>query len=149
MNNLFYILFLTFISCSNSIDAPHMVQGNAFGTTYAIKYYSEKDLDIEKEIDSIVYEMNRSVSTYQTNSLISKINNGDSTIIVDKIFIDNYSIHRPIGTPFDKLPVIIRTDPCVSAISNFQMAAEITAYIEVPAIQISHLNRTVQIVDRR
>jgi thiamine biosynthesis lipoprotein len=96
MKKLLVFLSLVIISCTQDKETPFVLQGNAFGTTYAIKYFSENDIDIGKEIDSIVHQINRSVSTYQSNSLISKINNGDSTIIVDKIFIDNYTISKEV-----------------------------------------------------
>jgi thiamine biosynthesis lipoprotein len=96
MKNLLFFFFLVFISCTKKIDAPHTVHGNAFGTTYTVKYYPTQDFVIEKAIDSIIYQINRSVSTYQSNSAISKINNGDSTITVDKIFIDNFTISKEV-----------------------------------------------------
>ncbi len=96
MKNLLYTFLLVFISCTRSHETPHLVQGDAFGTTYSIKFYSENKMNIEKAIDSIVYQINRSVSTYQSNSVISKVNNGDSTIKVDQIFIDNYTISKEV-----------------------------------------------------
>jgi thiamine biosynthesis lipoprotein len=96
MNKIFLFLSLSIISCTSDIDSAKFVQGDAFGTTYSVKYYSAKDFDIEKAIDSVVYQINRSVSTYQPNSDISRINKGDSNIAVDKIFIDNYIISKEI-----------------------------------------------------
>jgi thiamine biosynthesis lipoprotein len=96
MKNLLFFCFLVFISCNSNIDTPQIVQGNAFGTTYTVKFYSEKNFNIEKAIDSIVYQINKSVSTYQSNSAISKINNGDTTVTVDKIFVDNFTISKKV-----------------------------------------------------
>jgi len=96
MKNLLLFFLLVFISCTHKHDAPQEILGNAFGTTYSIKYYSNNNFNIEEAIDSIVYQINRSVSTYQTNSDISQINSGDSTISVDKIFIDNYTISKEV-----------------------------------------------------
>ena len=40
----------------------------------------------EADIDSLIHIMNESLSTYMPNSDISKINSGDTTIIVDALF---------------------------------------------------------------
>ena len=65
------------------------LHGNAFGTTYHIIVYktskvSEKQL--HKGVDSVIYRVNKSVSTYLPKSDISRINQGDSTVVVDAIF---------------------------------------------------------------
>ena len=94
---IYYILFIfVLFSCTKEASKPIIVSGDAFGTTYSIKFYSEKDFDIEKGIDSIIYLINRSVSTYQENSDISKINRGDTTIVVDNIFIENFNISKDV-----------------------------------------------------
>lgn len=62
------------------------MQGDAFGTTYNIQFYSEKDIDFKKGLDSVVEVVNHSVSTYIPDSDISKVNRGDSTVVVDSIF---------------------------------------------------------------
>lgn len=73
-----------------------VLQGDAFGTTYAIQFYSENSFDAEKGLDSVFYAVNRSVSTYMPGSDISKINNGDSTIVVDKIFKDVFLLSEEV-----------------------------------------------------
>lgn len=64
----------------------HVFQGEALGTTYSIRYFSDKDFDFEKAVDSIYESINSSMSTYRTSSAISKINRGDSTVNVDENF---------------------------------------------------------------
>ncbi len=80
------ILFVLFSACSK--NEVVIIDGQALGTYYRVKYF---DLGYGKEnfqkgIDSILIVMNKSMSTYIPNSDISKINSGDSTIVVDQHF---------------------------------------------------------------
>jgi FAD:protein FMN transferase len=90
------LLFL--VSCSEQQDQLHSLVGNAFGTTYHIQYYGKEGSDVEKGIDSVIYRINRSVSTYMPESDISKINGGDSTVVVDAIFKDVFRISDTVYT---------------------------------------------------
>ena len=80
------ILFFLFSACSRHEVVS--IDGQALGTYYRVKY-----LDIghtkeyfQKGIDSILNIMNNSMSTYLPSSDLSKINRGDSTIVVDEHF---------------------------------------------------------------
>lgn len=94
---LFFIIstFLAIISCAErpTIKSLH---GEAFGTTFTIQYYTSDELDIEKGIDSVIYVVNRSVNTYMFSSDISKINRGDSTVIIDPVFRDVFDISERV-----------------------------------------------------
>ncbi len=93
MRTFCIILLTLFISCSSSEKQKlYVTTGNAFGTTFSIQMYSEKEINIEKGIDSVIYKVNKSVSTYIPNSDISKINKGDSTVVVDDIFKEVFRI---------------------------------------------------------
>jgi len=75
-----------------------VLQGEAFGTTYSIQYYPTKSFDAEKGVDSVIYVVNKSVSTYMPESDISKINKGDSTIVVDAIFKEVFRLSEVVYT---------------------------------------------------
>ena len=81
------VLFLM-SSCVNKTVIFQKLQGSAFGTNCNITYKDELNRNFTKQIDSLIYLVNRSLSTYQHNSDISKINRGDSTIIVDELFTE-------------------------------------------------------------
>lgn len=72
------------ISCqSENKEQVFLIQGEAQGSTYAIKYISSSE-DVKKSsIDSLLLAFDMSLSTYRSDSQISKINTGDSTIVVD------------------------------------------------------------------
>ncbi|GEQ87086.1 FAD:protein FMN transferase [Patiriisocius marinistellae] len=75
------------LSCNEDTTPKYQVlQGNAFGTTYAIQYFSSEIFDAQKGVDSVINAVNKSVSTYIPTSDISRINQGDSTVVVDAVF---------------------------------------------------------------
>lgn len=79
--------FLIYSSCyfDNNIVTN---RGNELGTFYTIKYERNNinPLEFQNGIDSIFFEINNSLSTYIKKSDISRINDGDSLIKVDKHF---------------------------------------------------------------
>ena len=80
------ILFVLFAACSKHEIV--IIDGQALGTYYRIKYLDlghDKE-NFQKGIDSILNVINSSLSTYIPSSDISKINSGDSTIVVDEHF---------------------------------------------------------------
>lgn len=87
------------LGCKDDTTPKYQVlQGNAFGTTYAIQYFSSEIFDAEKGVDSVLDAVNKSVSTYIPDSDISKINRGDSTVVVDKIFKEVMRISEIVHT---------------------------------------------------
>ncbi len=80
------LLFVLLTSCSK--HELVLIDGQALGTYYRIKYldigYARENF--QKGIDSILKVINSSMSTYIPSSDISKINSGDSTIVVDEHF---------------------------------------------------------------
>jgi thiamine biosynthesis lipoprotein len=97
---VFYLIasLLIMVSCTPKELKLKILQGNAFGTTYTIQYYSENKFEAEKGIDSVIYAVNKSVSTYMPNSDISKINRGDTTVVVDAIFREVFRISETVYT---------------------------------------------------
>ena len=91
--NYIIALALVFTSCTEEATLE-VLRGEAFGTSYMIQYYNSADLKVEKGIDSVIYAVNRSVSTYMPNSDISKINRGDTTVVVDPIFKEVFRISK-------------------------------------------------------
>lgn len=73
-----------------SCNAPERKQytGVTQGSYYSVIYYDERDFS--DEIDSILKDVENSVSLWQENSIIRKVNE-NKDVIVDKIFIDNFN----------------------------------------------------------
>jgi len=96
MKQLLLLLVIIFFSCAEQEEQLKTVQGNAFGTTYAVQYFSSDLFDAQRGIDSVVTLVNQSVSTYMPESDISRINRGDNTVVVDSIFREVFSISETI-----------------------------------------------------
>jgi len=91
---LFTLLLLIVFSCKQDQKNTKLT-GDVFGTTYSIQYYSEDSDDFQQQIDSLFYVINKSMSTYQTNSDISKLNRNE-TVEVDEHFKKVFSASQVI-----------------------------------------------------
>jgi len=94
-----------FLSCGNSSPEEQAYVGEALGTSYHIKLFAPENLNIEKGLDSIFEVVNNSMSTYQSDSDISRINSGDTSIHVDenfrKVFNFSEKIYQESNGYFD------------------------------------------------
>lgn len=100
------VAFLSLLSCNSGGESyQHNSFGYAQGTTYSIKYLANKDLELQLSFDSILTEIDKSLSTYIPNSLISRLNNGDTTLVADKYLYSVLSmslqLSRETGGCFD------------------------------------------------
>jgi len=88
MKKVFIILliFLVYSCEKESQKVYQQLEGLAFGTSFHITMDDGENQVSEADIDSLIHAMNRSLSTYIPNSDISRINNGDTTVIVDELF---------------------------------------------------------------
>lgn len=81
------------------------IHGEAQGSTYSIKYISDKEEDLKPAVDSILDAIDMSMSTYKPDSDISRINAGDSTVVVDenfrKVFLGSQKIWKESGGSYD------------------------------------------------
>lgn len=84
------VSILIMIMILTSCNAPERKQytGVTQGSYYSVIYYDERDFS--DEIDSILKDVENSVSLWQENSIIRKVNE-NKDVIVDKIFIDNFN----------------------------------------------------------
>lgn len=83
------LILISIVACLDSKkEKMQSVSGFALGTDYQLKFFHEENLDLSREIDALFDRVNQSMSTYQEDSDISRINAGDSTIQVDEYFRD-------------------------------------------------------------
>ncbi len=92
------ICFVIVTSCQKEIK-PNRIQlrGNVFGTTYNIVYLGDTT-NYQTAIDSLFNAVNNSLSTYIPTSDISKINEGNSEVLVDDFFIEVFQKSKRIYT---------------------------------------------------
>lgn len=80
------ILFLFFANLAYGQEAIK-IEGNAQGTTYHITYFDKENRDFSLDIETILQDFDKSVSTYLPTSIISQINANKKNVVVDKYFI--------------------------------------------------------------
>jgi thiamine biosynthesis lipoprotein len=84
--NSILIGLLIFTACGREMKNTITISGAAQGTTYTITYLAGAYSNYREEIDSIFRAIDRSVSTYQKESVISRVNHNE-THAVDAHFI--------------------------------------------------------------
>lgn len=85
------ISFLLLIRCSKKENQIYKIEGEAQGTTWHISYLSKENVDYKTSIDSLLKDLDSSLSTYVPVSIISRINKNDSNVIVDDYFIEVFN----------------------------------------------------------
>jgi len=79
----FLLILFVFTACSKKEYIRN--EGFIFGTSYHIIYESDKNL--EQEILTRLQQFNKSLNTYDSASIISRINRNDTAVTVDSFFI--------------------------------------------------------------
>jgi len=97
MKKIAILFLLVLISCKEQ-NKPinNFTSGEVFGTYYNIQFFDDNELDYSKQYDSLFSEINKSISTYVPTSDISKINKGDTTVLVDRHFKKVFKVSKEI-----------------------------------------------------
>ena len=110
-----FFLLAYFFSVAGKKGEYFSISGFAQGTTYHITYESKKGEQLQPYVDSLLADFDMSLSIYQPNSLISKINRNEPGIRPDKKFIEVFDksleVNRKTDGAFD-----ITVGPLVNAI---------------------------------
>ena len=87
-----------FFLCCNEEEVKKEINVNGFaqGTTYNITYISTDGNNYQRAIDSLLIEIDNSMSTYQKSSIISKFNRADSILEVDQFFLEVLTISKEV-----------------------------------------------------
>ena len=99
MNRSWIAIVGILASCAGKQQNEVLVQniGFAQGSTYNVQYMIPNATDYQWEVDSILAEMDSSLSTYQNYSLISKLNQGDTTIYLDAHFVKVFKAFQSVA----------------------------------------------------
>ncbi|MCX7547951.1 FAD:protein FMN transferase [Xanthomarina sp. F1114] len=111
MKNFILLITLTvfIVSCKQEPKNTRLA-GEVFGTSYSVIY--DSDIDYQKEFDSLFFVINKSMSTYQTNSDISRLNNNESNTI-DEHFAHVFDASKDIYIKTEGI-----FDPSIGAVVN-------------------------------
>lgn len=112
---IYSALLVLLVSCGETppVKQKIVVQGYAQGTTYNVSYISENGIDYQRSIDSLLIEIDNSLSTYQKKSLISKFNQSDSIGAADELFKAVFDISKSVYGQTNGL-----FDPTIAPIVN-------------------------------
>ncbi len=121
-------IILLFASSEKKDESFQIIQGEAQGSTYSIKYIANEEVVSKTQIDSLLLAFDMSLSTYREDSKISKINQGDSTIVIDDFFVETYKASNQIYKETNGL-----FDPTIGVLVN--------AYGFGPSHQRKNLNQ--------
>lgn len=106
MKRIFIYLVVTVLlfSCKDQLINKRII-GSVFGTSYSVQFSTfDEEQDFQSQFDKLFYVINKSMSTYQTNSIISKINRNETTTIDShfrKVFDAAKEIYKLSNGAFD------------------------------------------------
>lgn len=105
------LLLIFLLNCTNPTQFSFIEsKGKIFGSSYLIKYTSKKNYQVF--FDSIFNEINKSINTYDNNSLLSKWNNNLLEVMpvdvhLKKLFISSKKIYELSDGLFDPTAAIL------------------------------------------
>jgi len=100
---LFIFLLFIFISCQNNLK-QYSIDGYTQGTTYVIKYNHTDRIVNKSVIDSLLLNIDLSMSSYIDSSLISLINQGHDAVLdslITTVLTKSIEICHQTGGMFD------------------------------------------------
>jgi len=83
---LLLVASLLLLGCQTKKKEYQFNEGYIWGTIYHIVYDNPDGKDLHEEIKVKMNEFDHSLSTYKPNSIITRVNNNDSTVILDRYF---------------------------------------------------------------
>jgi thiamine biosynthesis lipoprotein len=82
----YFLIILSFCRVIHAQEEAIYLEGSAQGTTYHIQYFDSNNRNFQKDIERLLKCFDASVSTYQSTSLISKINHNEKYGRTDDYF---------------------------------------------------------------
>lgn len=136
---LLFLLILTFLNCADKDSSDYdRMEGSAFGTTFHITLKPGTSTIGERQIDSLIQGINRSLSTYDPESIISRINRGDTTVLVDQYFVEVFNKSGRINSDSDGA-----FDPTIGILVNAWGFGPGPAIPEMDSLKVDSLMQTV------
>ncbi|SFU44063.1 thiamine biosynthesis lipoprotein [Pustulibacterium marinum] len=102
---IIFTICLLFVGCNEEKNEvqEYVINGRAQGSTYAVKYFSTDNVVTKESLDSIFQVIDESMSTYLPTSMISRLNEGDNSVVVDDHFIKVLNASKVIFRESDSL----------------------------------------------
>ncbi len=77
------ILAVYYYRKNNTQQEPMRLEGATMGTSYHVTYFDDRRRDFQREIDSLLLVINKSINNYDTSSEVSRFNRNKRGIRVD------------------------------------------------------------------
>ena len=91
MKKIIYIIVLCCLLTNCNTIEKQQFFGSTQGSYYSITYFDEQNRDFSREFDSIFKEIESTLSLWDENSIIRRVNRNDTSVVLNKIFIDNFN----------------------------------------------------------
>jgi FAD:protein FMN transferase len=76
------------VSCRNEPSFKIIrLMGETQGTYYSVSYVLPDSINYQLQIDSLLHRFDSSVSTYKPNSIISRLNGNDTSLVADETYL--------------------------------------------------------------
>jgi len=96
---LFILLACFLVSCK---PVPlQQYEGFTQGTYYRIKFFDTKGRNLQASLDSLLADFDLTASIYNPNSIISRINNNDTTVVLNEDFINLFCLSKAVSEQTD------------------------------------------------
>lgn len=90
LNLIVLFCVLIFTSCQENGKKYYFDEGPIFGTFYHIVYEYKDDDNLQEDIMAKLTEFDLSLSTYKPQSVISRVNNNDTSVVLDHYFLTTF-----------------------------------------------------------
>lgn len=95
--NIFLVSLIILVSGCNKKQLPIKISGEAQGTYYMVTYFDDDTRNFKPQFDSLLDAFDNSVSLWVSNSIISRINNNEPYVQIDKFFTANFLISEQVA----------------------------------------------------
>lgn len=99
--SILFLLALIAISCSTATKEYIKNTGRIHGTYYSATYLQPDKIDLQEKLEQRMREFEMSLSTFNKQSVISRINQNDSTIKTDYYFETMYAMAKEVSERTD------------------------------------------------
>lgn len=110
MRRIFWIVFAIFVLIGVSVlffknQHPKLAyihnEGKAQGTYYSATYLQPEGKDLQEQIEKLFNDFDLSLSTYNPNSIISRINQNDDSVMTDEYFEILFNVAQEVSEQTD------------------------------------------------
>ena len=95
----FILAFTFFFLTACNVPKEHKIAfvGETQGTYYRVTYFANDTVVSRSELEDLLQDFDNSVSVYNPTSLVSRVNNGDTTVSADAYFQQTWNISEEVS----------------------------------------------------